>query len=286
MLDWLHRPYPFDNSWPHAIRAALWAGFFVAFFLFVFKPFGTQVQEGAEWKFARFCLYFGLVTAATTLLVNAVCRLFPAVFDEEKWVVWKEILFNIVFIICIGCGNMLLAHFTWSTPLTPRSFLVWQGLTFAVGLFPMLIGASIGQMRLSKKYMTEAAQLSRHAPSPQAVSHREVVLAGDNQNETLRLDAAQIAWLSAADNYVQVFYFENDVLKSRMLRATLKKMEETLSDSPQFFRCHRTYVVNLEKVTEVSGNAQGYRLHIAGADNTVPVSRNLNEAIRQKLAVG
>ena len=179
---------------------------------------------------------------------------------------------------------MLLAHFTWKTPLTPRSFLVWQGLTFAVGIFPTLIGASIGQMRLSKKYMTEAAQLSRHAPSPQAVSHREVILAGDNQNETLRLDAAQIAWLSAADNYVQVFYFENDVLKSRMLRATLKKMEETLSDSPQFFRCHRTYVVNLEKVTEVSGNAQGYRLHIAGADNTVPVSRNLNDAIRQKLA--
>lgn len=284
MLDWLRQPYPFDRSWSHSVRAAIWAGLFVAFFLFLFKPFGTQVSAGTEWIFARYCLYFGLVTAAVTLLFNGVCRFFPAVFDEEKWVVWKEVLFNIVFIACIGFGNMLLAHFSWKTPLSARSFLVWQGLTFAVGIFPALIGALIGQMRLSKKYIAEAAQLSRPAPSPQAVSHRDVVLSGDNQNETLRLDAAQIAWLSAADNYVQVFFFENDVLKSRMLRATLKKMEEALSDCPQFFRCHRTYVVNLDRVTGVSGNAQGYRLHIAGAENTIPVSRNLNEAIRQKLA--
>lgn len=283
MLDWLRQPYPFDKSWSHSLRAALWAGLFVAFFLFLFKPFGTQVHAGAEWIFARYCLYFGLVTAATTLMFNGVCRFFPTVFDEEKWLVWKEVIFNIVFIACIGCGNMLLAYWAWKTPLTLYTFLVWQGLTFAVGIFPTLIGALIGQMRLSKKYMAEAAQLSRQVhPSP-AVQHQSVTLAGDNQNDTLRLDAGQIAWLSAADNYVQVFYFENGAVKNRLLRATLKRMEEALAGCPQFFRCHRTYVVNLDKVSAVSGNAQGYRLHIDGAENTIPVSRNLNEVIRQKL---
>jgi DNA-binding LytR/AlgR family response regulator len=198
--------------------------------------------------------------------------------------VWKEVLFNIVFIACIGLGNMLLAHWAWKTPLTLHTFLIWQGLTFAVGIFPTLIGALVGQMRLSKKYMAEAAQLSRQVHPSQAAHPQTVTLVGDNQNDTLRLDAGQIAWLSAADNYVQVFYFENEVLKSRMLRSTLKKMEEALSDAPQFFRCHRTYVVNLEKVTGVSGNAQGYRQHIAGAETTVPVSRNFNDIIRQRLA--
>ena len=60
-------------------------------------------------------------------------------------------------------------------------------------------------------------------------------------------------------------------------------MEKQLSDLPQFFRCHRTYLVNLDRVGHVSGNAQGYKLHLEGIDNLVPVSRSLNEEINLRL---
>ena len=81
---------------------------------------------------------------------------------------------------------------------------------------------------------------------------------------------------------MQVFYVQDGQLKNRMLRTTLKKMEDALAEHSQFFRCHRTYLVNLEKVQRVSGNAQGYRLHLEALEETVPVSRNLNEVIQQR----
>ena len=109
-----------------------------------------------------------------------------------------------------------------------------------------------------------------------------VTFVGENQNETLSLEATQIAYIAAQDNYVQVFFFQDGTLKNRMLRATLRKKEDLLSEFPQFFRCHRTYVVNFDKVVKVSGNAQGYRLHLQGVEETIPVSRNLNELVRNR----
>ncbi|HLP94544.1 MAG TPA: LytTR family DNA-binding domain-containing protein, partial [Saprospiraceae bacterium] len=110
-----------------------------------------------------------------------------------------------------------------------------------------------------------------------------VVLLGENQQERLAIDAADIAFLEAQDNYVQVHYLENGAHKSKLLRATLRKMEESLAEFPAFFRCHRTYLVNFDRVEKVSGNAQGYRLHLTGFAETVPVSRSLNEEVKKRL---
>ena len=107
-------------------------------------------------------------------------------------------------------------------------------------------------------------------------------LKGDNQNETLKIPTASLLYLEAADNYVQVFFQKEGSIEHGMLRSTLKKMEVQLNGHPQFFRCHRTYIVNLNKVKHVSGNAQGYKLHLGNSERLVPVSRSLNEEIVER----
>ncbi len=289
---WFLQPYPFEQRLASTLHSAFWAGLFVTLFLFFFKPFGTQVPSGAELKFLVVCGYFGLVTVGITLIVNGFCLILPGIFKEEKWTVWKEILFNLFFIGCVGLGNLLLANFLWEVPLNARTFWTWQGFTFAVGIFPTIVGAFFTQMKLSKKYAAEAALLLPPSLPAAALAEagnsineadKTVTFIGENQNETLTLDASQIAYIVAQDNYVQVYFFENEVLKNRMLRATLRRKEDLLATWPQFFRCHRTYLVNFDKVEKVSGNAQGYRLHLRGVEETIPVSRNLNEQVRKRL---
>jgi hypothetical protein len=279
--SWFLQPFPFERRWAYSIRAGAYAGSFVTLFLFFLRPFGTVIKSGEEGEYLLVCSFYGLVTLAITVLAHAFCLLFPKIFDEEKWNVWKEILFNLCFVSCIGMGNLLLAHQLWSIPMNGKTFWGWQGITFMVGVFPIFFGVFMGQMKLSKKYIAEAAQL--HLPIIHPTHEAPITFLGENQNETLVLQAAQIAYLAAQDNYVQVFYFENTQLKSRMLRATLRKMEETLTDSPQFVRCHRTFLANFDKIEKVSGNAQGYRLHLTGVEETIPVSRNLNDLVRSRL---
>lgn len=282
LQTWFLQPYPFERRWAAMLRTAFWSGVFVTLFLFFFKPFGTQIRPGAEGEHLLVCGYFGLVTVFISLLFNAVCLQLPGIFDEEKWNIWKEILYNLGFIGCIGMGNLLLAHLLWNVPLNGRAFWIWQGLTFGVGIFPTFFGAFLTQMKLSKKYGAEAAKL--HLPAVHPSLSSPVTLVGENQNEVLSLNADQIAYLAAQDNYVQVYYFENQVLRSRMLRSTLRKMEDALAAWPQFFRCHRTYLVNFDTIEKVSGNAQGYRLHLRDLEETIPVSRNLNDTVRGRLS--
>jgi DNA-binding LytR/AlgR family response regulator len=99
----------------------------------------------------------------------------------------------------------------------------------------------------------------------------------------LQIDVANIAFLEAQDNYVQVNYFEQGMFKRRLLRTTMRKMEDSLKEYDFLFRCHRTYLVNFDLVERVSGNAQGYRLHLSGIEETIPVSRGLNAEVKKRL---
>lgn len=280
-LSWLYQPYPFELRWANGLKNGVWAGLFVTFFLFFFKPFGTVVNPGEEWIYLKHCAAFGLVTLGVTVFMQVICRLFPQVFREEKWKTWKEILLNIAFISLIGTANMVLAHFLYGAPITVRSFFQWQLLTLAIGIFPTVFGAFLTLAKLQRKFAGEAAGIHPHPGTH--TQHRQVVLLGENQQERLAVDAADIAFMEAQDNYVQVHYLENGAHKSKLLRATLRKMEENLTDFPAFFRCHRTYLVNFDRVEKVSGNAQGYRLHLTGFTETVPVSRSLNEEVKKRL---
>jgi DNA-binding LytR/AlgR family response regulator len=50
-----------------------------------------------------------------------------------------------------------------------------------------------------------------------------------------------------------------------------------------FYRCHRSYLVNLNYIRHISGNATGYKLHLEGVNDLIPVSRNLNNEIIEKI---
>jgi DNA-binding LytR/AlgR family response regulator len=44
-------------------------------------------------------------------------------------------------------------------------------------------------------------------------------------------------------------------------------------------RCHRSYVVSRAAIERVSGNAQGYKLHLAAGQVVVPVARKYNDLL-------
>ena len=58
-------------------------------------------------------------------------------------------------------------------------------------------------------------------------------------------------------------------------RLTLKDLESALKPFPEIIRTHRSYLVNLNQIMGVVGNAQGYKLKLRDYDGTVPVSRNM-----------
>jgi DNA-binding LytR/AlgR family response regulator len=204
--------------------------------------------------------------------------------------VWREVIDTLLFISAIAVANLLYTSWRFENALefSWGLLLAWWRITFSVGFFPVVFGVFAKELRLSRRYARETAAINAHLPEhqqahPPASTTPEITLTGDNQGETLRLSLSQLLYCEAADNYVQVVFTENGQPRQRLLRTTLRRVEDALVSYPQVYRCHRTYLVNLDHVEHLSGNAQGYRLHLTGTDTLVPVSRSLNADIQQRL---
>ena len=90
---------------------------------------------------------------------------------------------------------------------------------------------------------------------------------------------AQLVYITAANNYVEIFYLnEGQTLTRMLLRQTLIEIENQLvTGNNAFCRCHKAYIINKEKIISVTGNAKGYQLILRGCEKPIPVSRKKND---------
>jgi DNA-binding LytR/AlgR family response regulator len=64
-----------------------------------------------------------------------------------------------------------------------------------------------------------------------------------------------------------------------MLRYTLSGVEKDNSGISEIFRCHKSYIINKNKISSITGNAAGYKLILLGYNTPIPVSRKWNKDI-------
>ena len=89
--------------------------------------------------------------------------------------------------------------------------------------------------------------------------------------------------IESADNYICVWYKNNNTPKKVLVRNTLKQVAEQLS-STHIQRCHRSYLVNLEHVKVLRGEKEGVfvELGIEGVPD-VPISKTYSDSIQKWL---
>jgi two-component system LytT family response regulator len=95
----------------------------------------------------------------------------------------------------------------------------------------------------------------------------------------LFLDAADIDWLEAAENYVYLHVGAN----KHLVRGTIKSFAERL-DPKRFARIHRSTIVNLARVRELVPRSAHADYHVVLHDGTrLVASRNYAAALRARL---
>ena len=100
----------------------------------------------------------------------------------------------------------------------------------------------------------------------------------------LSVKLEDLIYLEAADNYVNIYYSQKDKVSKFMLRNTLKKLETELSQSV-LIRCHRSYMVNFEKVKVIRKEKDGLKLELDSATPIlIPVSRTYFEDVIKTFA--
>jgi DNA-binding LytR/AlgR family response regulator len=244
-------------------------------------------------------------------MLLALPYLFPHFFKEATWTTGKQVLHTIVVIVVVGFVNYLLSPLLVDTTYSWRDMFWFQGITLAIAILPVTVFTLWKQNSLLKKFEQQAVVLEKKLkekldaekqkapsalPQEKKIDFPAITLTGDYQGEKIVLQPEELYYITAANNYIKVYFVKNASLHGKdsdektpvkpsysIIRMTMKKAEETLEAWPVLFRCHRAYIINLDKVEHVEGNAQGYKIQLVNTEELVPVSRNLHGEFSDKL---
>lgn len=263
---------------------ALVFGAFVFLFLHFFQPFGLSNFNG---NLTHFTLGFGGVTTLAMLLLNvALPRVIPKFLDSEKWTTGKEIGWTMVNICTIGLFNVLYLNVYLNSSFSLSQVLWFQMATIAVGIMPVSILILLNERTQRKRYEFTSHELNdRVHPLEEINDQSTIIKLHSNSGDGLEMHIDDLLFLKASDNYVEAYSLQGKHVQKTLLRNTLKALEEDLSLHDQLFRCHKSYLVNTDHVVRVSGNAQGFKLHLHYTEEVISVSRQYNGIIKEKLTV-
>jgi two-component system, LytTR family, response regulator len=138
--------------------------------------------------------------------------------------------------------------------------------------------------RLKSEFRTRAAaQLSEKLlnvlqdTQPKAPRYlSRIVVRHDGR--TLLIKTSDIEWIEAADYYARIHATGG---KQFLLRETMNDLDTKL-DPEQFFRAHRSAIVNLEKVKEIQPYTRGEHVVIMTGGAKVRLSRGRREKLEER----
>jgi len=271
IIDLLKSPYPSNYGQSHNLKAAALIGIFVTLFLYFFKPFGIQEVNQPLWKY----IGYGIVTFLGVVLTHFIGpRVFPSFFEEKNYNLGKELVLSSIVILLIGLGNAIFNHFILGIDSLSDLFgMIYN--TFLVGIFPLTFLSLFEYNRQLKNNLKASAEIRLSAPknttSIELKQEPKFFLLSAEDKQT-SIQTKDLLYVESVGNYANVVQMEEEGLSRNLYRTTLKSLEEE-NKLGRIIRCHRSYIVNLDQVIEVKGNAQGLKLHLKDCDEIVPVSR-------------
>jgi hypothetical protein len=285
LLNILQEPFPYylnddkKNAW-------LITGFsvFMVVFLIVLLPMKLI------WVL-KFSLIGAVIFAVLFPTILWFPKIFPKIINPETWTIGKYILFTFFQLMIIGIVTPILIHVLNFHP----ELSLWMNVKYffiemmMYGSFSIILFTFILRNVMLKNSLRRALHANEELEKIRGLKYTPAI-ANPPQNITIQSDTSETAYLNpeellyieASDNYSTLYWKSTNGLQKKMLRVNLKNIETQL-DNPLVVRCHRSYMVNINAITEVEGNTNGYRLSLRDTDFTVPVSRGKGREVIEKI---
>ena len=276
-MPWLNSPYPLLQKAKYKWLFALLSGLFVFLFLIFFQPFGASQSIAYKYIFlAGFGVAVFLGVATTYFILP---KLFREFFRPEKWTIGKEILLQSCCILIISAFNSIHNYNWWRDIDLYQTFLNFLIITISIGIFPIIGLIFFKERTLSKRNIERARLLSNQLP-PAAV---EETITLQIQEESVKespivMQLSQFVYAQSEGNYITIYYLDDSTLMHKLIRLSLKQLEIQLENLSQIKRCHRSYLINMQHITSINGNARSLTIQLEKVATSIPVSRSFSKA--------
>ncbi|MDR1112560.1 MAG: LytTR family transcriptional regulator DNA-binding domain-containing protein [Bacteroidales bacterium] len=253
---------------------------FSVLFLLIYTPFdGTTWYKKAPKGSLRYFFYI-LLPIVCGIVVLAVSRYVMFWYNTKKRInywrfgVWVAIEIIVMALVYSGINKW----FLYDT----RPFLeLMKRASIYIGLILLIpYSLAILYMALEEKNGIIRNLKARHIRKNRAHADHNLIHFNDNKGvRRLSVRLENLIYLEGADNYINVYYLNKGKVVKFMYRNSLKNVEDTFKKS-MLIRCHRSYIVNVDKVAVLRREKEGLFVEIDLPDvPNIPVSQTYSENI-------
>ena len=274
---------------------------FIVLAIAIFKPFGLEVWQWQAYVHLLAIFALGLFSCFLTEVILRYIVRMPRSYDRGvNYVISRNLRFQCINTPLVSLLICLYRHFSMSdlvegNKLSLSNYLetlvIIAFLSFAIGLYwrfkfrSRYLAAELEETRLLNEQLKKL-QISNagiHQQTEDGILAKDtnrdsqITLEGTT-NEHVTLDISDLLYIEAVGNYVKVCQLQGNEVRTNMLRATMKQMEDALQTYPMIVRCHRAFMVNLGQVEQISSNSRAMQLVMRHSHDAIPVSRsNVNK---------
>ncbi len=279
MLKFLKKPYPFNDDLRHNAKIIVFICIGVLAFLFIFQP--IEISSLSNIKIAYLVLGLGASTfLALSINLIVLPSIFPKLFYSNIWNIKKEIFWNLWILLTICAIDLFFYSSLFNIIEIKFSDI---GKILLIGFLPVAVLIVINQDRLLRSNLKSARQLNNKLTESKQKTKRIIHFISDYKNDDLSIDPTSLVLIKSADNYIEIYFKSDNIIKKHLLRSSLKKAYDSVSEFDNIIRCHRTFIVNLDHVEAIQGNSQGYKLTFNDIDFQALVSQKYIKEFSSKM---
>jgi hypothetical protein len=237
-----------------SIKHHLQIGVFISIWLFIFAFFIRPFDDGTI-SFKNWLLISLGFSSIAFLCYGLLAIIQRGVYQKvAKWNVGFEILslvfFHLLFLIS--------TYLYYKSPILNGGYGFLEFLRIIILKSALIITPIIVLARI---------YIIKFIP----IKESTISIRGENKLDILKIDRADLVCVSNAQNYVEIFFLQERQLKTKLIRSTLKKIQD---DFDFLVQVHRSHLINPSHFI-----AWKNKDTISLTQMELPVSKNYKESL-------
>lgn len=273
--------YLYDKK--NNVRLIVFTALFALLFINLFQPFGSRDWYPNVSDIKYFA--FSSLIILTGMLVVVISRII-LVSRSKKYQIfyWQYALWIMSEIVAMAIFYTLFARYFPKDGVNREIADIFRRSLNNTALI-LLLPYAISWLYFSwkeKSVLLETIEKER----PTEVRPRGLIAFPDEKGDlkiSVMLD--HLLYIESADNYATIYYLNKTGLAHFLLRNSLKWIEEHYASETPLTRCHRSFIVNMEKVKILKKIKGGIVLELdTQGTPDIPVSKTYYEPFIQKFS--
>jgi len=265
----------------NTVKMIVFTALFALFFINLFQPFGSRDWYSGISDFKYFA--FSSLIILTGMLVVVISRVILIAYSKKYDIFYGH------YALWILCEIVAMATFySIFSKIFPQDGIdrdiadIFRQSIINTALV-LLLPYTISWLYFSWK---EKSALLEHIEQEKTADvHTKTLVAFPDEKGDLKISIMleNLLYIESADNYATIYYLNKSKQSHFLIRNSLKWMEENLTKDTPLVRCHRSYLVNMDKVKILKKEKGGIVLEL-DTENTpdIPVSKTYYDSFMSK----